>query len=303
MPPTNPATGSTPHSPGLIGREPEQAMLRQALQRLLDGEGGLVLIDGEAGIGKTTLLRWLAREAEAAGALVLWGHAYDNSVMPPYGLWTSVARAYQATGLAPDLPSFLDDHESLAALGSQQRLLDEIARFFQEVAAVRPLLVLLEDVHWADQASLDLLRHFARRAAGPRPLLVASYRREEMPRGHPLYQLVPLLVREAEAERIHVPPLSQPDLRALIERRYELAATDLTRLERYLEERAEGNPLYAGELLRTLEEERLLCPAEGGWALGDLTLDGVPPLLRQVIAGRVGRLGEGARPLLAVAAT
>ena len=91
-PPTYPATGSPQRVPGIVGRESEQAALRNAQQNLLNGDGGLVLIDGEAGIGKTTLMRWLAREAEAAGARVLWGHAYDNSITPPYGLWTGLAK-------------------------------------------------------------------------------------------------------------------------------------------------------------------------------------------------------------------
>ncbi|HEX5501504.1 MAG TPA: AAA family ATPase [Thermomicrobiales bacterium] len=294
--PTSPTPASL-RLPRLVGREREQALLREQLGAALAGGGALVLIGGDAGIGKTALAEDLCRAAAAEGALVLVGRCYDLSETPPYGPW---AEAFARASRAADLPPPPD----LAGGGatSQAALFAAVRDYLAALAARQPVL-LLDDLHWADPASLELLRVMARQLAHLPLLLLAAYRADELTRRHPLYQLLPALVREARAERLDLRPLDDADVRALVAARYSLAAPELARLVAYLQGHAEGNPFYLGELLRTLEEERLLCPAEGGWALGDLTLDGVPPLLRQVIDGRVGRLGEGARPLLAVAAT
>ncbi|HEU5424228.1 MAG TPA: AAA family ATPase, partial [Nitrolancea sp.] len=289
--------------PLLVGREREQGILRQQLDRLLAGQGGVVLVGGEAGIGKSTLVEDLSAQAEDAGALVLWGHAYDLSVTPPYGPWLEIFAAYQppVQGLPP-LPAFVGSAEELAKVGSQERLFAVVVAFFQAVAAQRPLVLVLDDLHWADEASLDLFRVLARQVAGHRLLLVADYRSDELRRGHPLHSLLPLLVREAGAERLEVRPLRAIDYRTLIQVRYALPDDDRARLERYLAARAEGNPLYAGEVLRTLEEEGVLVQRDGAWRLGDLEQARVPTLLRQIIEGRVGRFDEESRVLLSVAA-
>ncbi|HEX6737775.1 MAG TPA: AAA family ATPase, partial [Vicinamibacteria bacterium] len=171
------------------------------------------------------------------------------------------------------------------------------------LAGRQPLVLLLDDLHWADPASLDLLRVLARQVPAHPLLLVAAYRVDEITPRHLLFQLLPALVREAAAVRLDLRPLEQQDVRALVAARYPLPPADAARLVAYLLGHAEGNPFYTGELLRTLEEERLLRPGEpAGWALGDLARVRVPPLLRQVIAGRLARLGGAAERLLAVAA-
>ena len=291
-----------PRQPPVVGRERERALLGGCLEATLAGQGGLVLVVGEAGIGKTTLVEDLARQVEAAGCLALWGRSYDLTVTPPYGPWIEVARRYQAAGLEPPFPAFLDDPEALAALGSQERLFAEVTGFFTEAAAQRAMVVLLDDLHWADQASLDLLRVLAREVRSHPILVVATYRSDELTRRHPLYQLIPLLAREARAVRLEVRPLDDVATRTLIESRYPLSPDGLDRLQAYLHTRSEGNPLYAGELLRTLEDDRVLVEQAGAWQLGDLERVRVPPLLRQVIDGRLGRLKKETRGLLEVAA-
>ena len=164
--------------------------------------------------------------------------------------------------------------------------------FFAELAERQPAVLLLEDLHWADPASVDFLRYFARSVPAHRLLLVATHRRDELNRQHPLAINLPLLVREAGAERIEVRRLNDAATRTLIQGRYTLAGDDQQRLERYLEARAEGNPLFAGELLRTLEEHDILQPEGGRWQLGELADVSVPPLLKQVIEGRLARLGD-----------
>ncbi|HEU5424463.1 MAG TPA: AAA family ATPase, partial [Nitrolancea sp.] len=289
--------------PPLVGREHEQALLSQQLARMLGGRGGVVLIGGEAGIGKSTLVEDLSAQAEESGALVLWGHAYDLSVTPPYGPWVEILRQYPASAPGMPLPpTFVGDAEALAKIGSQETLFAATRDFFQAVAAQRPLVLVLNDLHWADQSTLDFFRFLARQLANQRILLVATYRTDEVNRRHPLHILLPLLVREAGAERLVVRPLDAAGHRALIQSRYALAEADQVRLEDYLEARAEGNPLYAGELLRTLEEERILTRQDDDWVLGDLEQVRVPALLRQVIEGRAARLDEESQRLLGIAA-
>ncbi len=290
--------------PLLVGREREQAILQEQLDQMLSGKGGTVLVGGEAGIGKTTLVEDLSAVAEDAGVLVLWGHAYDLSVTPPYGPWLEIWRQYRAVDDAslPPLPLFIFDADELTKVGSQDALFVQVAEFLRAVAAERPLMLVLDDFHWFDQASLDFARFLARQVVNQRLLLVATYRTDELHRRHPLYTLLPLLVREAGAERLEVRPLDKGGHRALIQQHYALADIDRDRLEQYLEDHAEGNPLYAGELLRTLEDAGALFEGEDGWQLGDLEQVRVPPMLRQVIEGRLARLPETTRELLDVAA-
>ncbi|MGA7672803.1 MAG: AAA family ATPase, partial [Nitrolancea sp.] len=290
--------------PFIVGREREQVWLRERLDRTLAGRGGTVLIGGEAGIGKTTLVDDLSIQAEEAGALVLWGHAYDLSVTPPYGPWLEIWRQYRALGDAtlPPIPPFIFDADELTKVGSQDALFVQVAEFLQAVAAERPLMLVLDDFHWFDQASLDFVRFLARQVANQRILLVATYRSDELHRRHPLYDLLPLLVREASAERLDVGRLAATGHHALIAGRYTLDDRDQERLVAYLTSHAEGNPLYAGELLRTLEHDEVVRQQGDHWQLGDLTRVRVPPLLRQVIEGRLAVLNADTRALLQVGA-
>ncbi len=286
----------------LIGRTHEQAILRQHREAAIAGQGSVVLVSGEAGIGKTTLVQDLAVDAQEHGMSILWGRAYDLSVTPPYGPWLEIL--HQCAGLAdaPPLPGFVDDAAALTKVGNQSTLFAEISRFFLQLAEMRPLLLALDDMHWADQGSLDFLRIFARQITGYPILLVATYRSDELHRQHPLTTLLPLIVREADAARLKLRPFDRDGHRALIQCRYQLEDDAQRRLEDYLEAHAEGNPLYAGELLRSLEEDEILVAVDDGWQLGDLEHLRVPPLLRQVIERRLSRLGQTTRELLQVAA-
>ncbi|HEX5504280.1 MAG TPA: AAA family ATPase, partial [Thermomicrobiales bacterium] len=287
----------------LAGRDREVAALRGWLAAALAGHGRLVLVGGEAGIGKTALCEALCAEAADRGALVLVGRCYDLAETPPYGPWLAVTARYpaEAAGLPP-LPAVVTDRAALAAVAGQAALFAAVVAWFAAVAAARPLVLLLDDLHWADPASLDLLRALGRQAADLPLLLLATYRGDELTRRHPLYQMLPLLVRESRAERLDLRPLDEASLGALVAGRYPLGAGDATRVVAYLRDRSEGNPFFAGELLRALEEDGALRRVAGGWALGDLAGAGVPPLLRQVLDARVDRLGEESRELLVTAA-
>ena len=286
-----------PQPPLLVGRERELATLRDAFASAMAGRGALVLIGGEAGIGKTALAEALLAEATAHGALALVGRCYDLSETPPYGPWAE-ALARAPRDAAPAAP--LDLGWS-AGVGSQATLFSAVRDHLGGLAARRPLVLLLDDLHWADRGSLDLLRFLGRQLADLPIVVLAIYRSNELTRGHPLYALLPLLVREARARRLDLAPLDEAGLSAVVAR-YALPEADGARLVAYLRGRAEGNPFFAVELLRTLEETGSLRRGGGGWALGDMDTVGVPPLLRQVLDARVDRLGEAARALLMVAA-
>jgi DNA-binding CsgD family transcriptional regulator len=297
-----PVLRHSPHSPPLVGRAREQALLHERLAATLAGHEGIVLIGGEAGIGKTALAVEVGQAAAERGALVLTGHCYDLTETPPYGPWLDAFARYPTDGALPPLPAPLAERGRLGAVTSQEELFGQMRDFLSAVAAARPLVLLLDDLHWSDPASLDLLRLVARDRTAHSLLLLITYRSDELLPGHPLATLVPRLVREAHGERLDLRPLDEPAVRALVMAQYALAEPDLARLVAYLQARAEGNPFYLSELLRSLTESRLLRAADSGWALGDLAAAPVPPLLRQVVAERAARLGGAAQRLLALAA-
>jgi DNA-binding CsgD family transcriptional regulator/tetratricopeptide (TPR) repeat protein len=286
----------------LAGRDREIDELQALLERAIRGTGSIVLISGEAGIGKTALVRTVARAAEQRGALVLAGGCYDLGVTPPYGPWVELLQRYHPSGNLPPLPSFVSDSASLADLQSQEALFAGTLAFLRELACHRPLVLVLEDLHWADQASLDLLRFVARSLNEHRILLVAIYRDDEVTRRHPLSRLLPLLVREANASRIDLHPLGDQSIADYVDSRYQLDSGAHVELVRYLLDRSDGNPLFIEEILRTLELDGVVQPERDGWRVGDLTNTTVPGLIQQVVEARLGRLSEAARSALESAA-
>jgi len=288
-------------SPVLVGRDREQRVLRSHLNAARDGQGSLVLIGGEAGIGKTALAEALCREAAGQDAPVLIGRCYDLTETPPYGPWLELLGRYPPSDDRPSPPPLFAGPDTISGMGNQAALFEQVRDFLGAVSATRPLILFLDDLHWADPASLDLLRYVARMIAALPALLIVTYRADELTRHHPLYRLLPLLEREARAVRLNVRPLPDDAVQALVEAHYQLTRPDAARLTTYLQQRAEGNAFFTTELLRALEEEALLRRAENGWELGDLTDVPVPVPLRQVIDGRLARLGDGAGGLLAVA--
>jgi len=300
--PDEPSMAHAVGRPLLVGRDREQRILRERLAGALSGRGRLVLISGEAGIGKTALVEDLAADADAAGCLVLWGRAYDLSVTPPYGVFIEMSRHHRPAEIFPRLSTPLDDLAGLTDLGSQEHLFAEVAGFFVAASRERPLVLALDDLQWADQASLDLVRYMARWVRDQRLLLVVTYRSDELHRRHPLSALIPLLVREAHAERLELRPLDEPAIRELISGRYPLAPGDLARLVAHVQPRADGNPLYTGEILRALREEGTLLERDAAWHLESLEHVRLPALLRQMIDGRFGRLSDDTQRLLGIAA-
>jgi DNA-binding CsgD family transcriptional regulator len=286
----------------LHGRERERAVLREHRDAAMAGHGSLVLIGGEAGIGKTALAEALCREAAEQGTIVLVGRCYDLTETPPYGPWVELFDACRPLAGIPPLPAAFAQRGTVGEVPSQAALVEQVRDFLTALAAQRPVLLLLDDFHWADPASLDLLRILAR-AIGRLPILaLVTYRLDELTRHHPLYALLPLLERESGASRLDLGRLSPQTVHALVAARYSLPTADAARLANYLHARAEGNVFFTLQLLRALEEGDALSPEQGGWMVGDLDRVQLPLALRQVIDGRLARLGEAAQRLLGVAA-
>ncbi len=273
--PSDPAVpGSVPI---LVGRTREQAVLRAELAAAIGGRGQLVLVGGEAGIGKTSLARDLSIEAHVLGCRVLAGSCYDLTNTPPYGPWLDLFEGCRRNPGLPAPPAALAGGR-LAPVTDQAALFSEVRQFLAEFAANRPALVLLEDLHWADPASVDLLRHVGPHLRHWPLLLLVTYRVDELTPGRPFAQQMPALVRETEGQRLDLRRLDEGALRALVAARYRLERATEDRLVAYLDRHAEGNPFFATELLRTLEGDALLRRGDGGWALAALDHVIVPSL-------------------------
>jgi DNA-binding CsgD family transcriptional regulator len=287
----------------IAGRESELEMLHACFSRAEAGYGSLVLMSGEAGIGKTTLVRDLVHQAAERGWMVLQGGCYDLTSTPPYGPWIEIIRSYPVTsdGL-PKLPDQIQHHGDIAGIGSQSVLFELFHEFFSAISKSLPLLLVLEDLHWSDPSSLDLLRFLGRNCEQRRILLLATYRDDELSLGHEFARTLPALVRESRPERLRLPPLDQRAIHEFIASRYDLDTEDLRKLSEHVWERADGNPFFASEILQGLEDDRLLQRMPDGWQLGDIERVRVPLLLRQVIDGRLSRLSPETRAALQIAA-
>jgi DNA-binding CsgD family transcriptional regulator len=286
----------------IVGRESELEMLHACFERAVSGDGSLVLISGEAGIGKTTLVRDLIHHAEAQGALVLSGGCYDLTTTPPYGPWKEVFRSLELPDGQHGVPEILrqddlaDDELKKAAQFEQTR------SFITGISQRQTLVVILEDLHWADQSSLELLRYLTRTLTGQRLLLIATFRTDELAHDHLLNQTLSILARETDSARIELRRLSRDEVEQLMVASCSLTGADQRRLVDFLVTTGGGNPLFIHELLRTLEADGLLSSSGEDARLADLGSVRVPPLLRHVIGRRLNRLSEETINALQIAA-
>ena len=298
----------------LVGRDTELARLLTAVDRAVAGHGSAVLLAGDAGVGKTRLLDELCARAGARGLRVLTGHCVDlGDVGLPYLPFVDLLRPLTtdpSTAGSPALAGLLagraggpaaqpfpaDDAADLgrplvgrAALqpGEDDRLqlFESVAAVLAELGAQTPVVVVLEDLHWADRSSRDLLRYLLARLADEPVAVVASYRADDLHRRHPLRPLLAELVRLPGVERLELGPLPDADVGRLVRDLARGAGPVSAATVEDVVARAEGNAFFAEELL----------------AAG-LAGETLPLALTDVLLTRVERLGPDAQQVLRVAA-
>jgi DNA-binding CsgD family transcriptional regulator/tetratricopeptide (TPR) repeat protein len=301
----------------MVGRAGELARLMAHVDRAAEGRTSGVLLAGDAGVGKTRLLDELTARAVERGVHVLTGHCVDlGEVGLPYLPFVDLLRPVAAD---PTLAPTATAHPALAALlagrpgplapaqGVAERgdldrplphraapqpvddgrlqLFEAVASLLCELSAAGPLLVVLEDLHWADRSSRDLLRYLLARLVDEPIAVVASYRADDLHRRHPLRPLLAELVRLPGVERLELAPLSNAEVRDLVR---SLAGPDGGVPEATVDDvvaRAEGNAFYA---------EELLAASRRGEAL--------PPALTDVLLARVEQRSSEAQQVLRIAA-
>src|SRR5947209_6051401 len=167
----------------LVGRAREQALLRERLAAACACNGSLVLIGGEAGIGKTALAEAMCRDAIAQGARVLVGRCFDLAETPAYGPWRYLFERYHPNG-DPPLPPAFSEPGQVGAVASQAALFRQVVDFFRALTARHSVVLLLDDLHWADAATCDLLRFLAQSVDTLPLLVIVAYRSDELGRQH-----------------------------------------------------------------------------------------------------------------------
>ena len=327
VPPMPPLPGPlrlTPSFP-FVGRAPELARLQDLVPRGR-GEGRRVaLVGGEAGSGKSRLVREAAHRAAADGALVLYG-ACDSVVRTPYRPFVealgALARATdpatlrthlgsgggELTRLLPDLTARVGELPEPAAGdpdSERHRLHTAVADLLTAVGARQPVLLVLEDGHWADAPTLLLLRHLARSAADARLLLVATFRDAEADVPIDLADVLVDLRREDGVVRLHLGGLSRGEITELVGTATGAGLErELPELVRTIADLTQGNAFLVTELWRSLGETGALEIRDGTARLvrplGEL---GTPQSVRELVHGRLSRLEQPTRALLELAAT
>jgi class 3 adenylate cyclase/tetratricopeptide (TPR) repeat protein len=305
-----------------VGRSGEREELRGIVTRAIGGQGNLVLIGGEAGVGKSRLVEEVAIEARGLGMLALTGRCYEMTGAPPYipfvemleeaGRLTSREALRDALGesapevakLVPELRRMLPDIQLPPELPPEQErryVFNGVRDFFGRAGRAQPLLLIIEDLHWADDSSLVLLFHIAQQLSAMRVLILATYRDLEVTVGSPLSKTLEELTRQRLARLLAVKRLPEAAvaamLRALSGREPPKPLLDVIFGE------TEGNPFFVEEVLKHLAEEGRLFDDQGNWrSLLDVGETDVPESLRLVIGRRLERLDDNLRRVLTAAA-
>ena len=299
-----------------VGRAREMAQLKAAVEDTIDGNGRVVMLSGEPGIGKTRTAEELSAYAESRGIRVLWGKIHEERGAPVYWPWKRAIRSYvQSTHpeilraemgsgagviakLLPEIHDILGDVDSPIALGDssaeQFRLFDAMSSFLASAAADAPLMLVLDNLQWADETSLRLLEFVSRETDGSRLMIVGTYRDIEMQRTHPLVRILGGLTKERHFRRLALRRLVLEDVEQVVEKA--VGITAYGPLVGSLFALTEGNPLFVVETIRFLVEE--------GKLNADQPPDGaswnVPESVREVIKRRLFRLSDRCNEILVV---
>lgn len=288
-------------SPVLVGRTEVVGQLQAALDDAREGEPRHVVIGGEAGVGKTRLLSKVRELAEAQGSRVLLGGCVSmGGAGLPFAPYTEILRSLVAQDGAPavsalagravaDLSRLVpalspDSVPPEQELWAQTRLYEALHDLLRRLSERNPLLLQLEDMHWADAGTLAATSYLLRAARGDAVTIVATFRSDEITRKHPLRPWLAEIARDADVERIDLEPLDLAALAALVRNILgeDLPGGELTEIHR----RSDGNPFFA--------EELLCCRSDMGETL--------PASLKDVLLTRIDTLPDTTQRLLGVAA-
>jgi class 3 adenylate cyclase/tetratricopeptide (TPR) repeat protein len=314
--------GTPPLTP-LVGRDSEQADLRRAMDQALAGHGGLALIAGEAGVGKSRLVAEIGGAAGARGMRVLTGHCVEMDSTPPYLPYVEMIEqvissprsplalrdalgdvapeiARIAPGLRrlfPDIPQPVELPPELA----RRYLWNSFHQFVARGAQTQPLLLVLEDLHWADESTLLLTEYLAPLLPEMPVLIIGTYRDDELDTSHPLLHVISQLGRRRLIDRIRLRRLSFGDVRAMVGALAGQAPPE--ELVRVIDNETEGNPFFVEELYLHLAESGVLLD-DHGRIRPDLKVDeaSVPESIRLVVGERLSRLSSLTRQALVAAA-
>ncbi len=289
-------------SPRFVGRANELGLLEVGLEAVRDGRATTFVLAGEAGVGKTRLIEEFLARAEAAGAVGLVGGCLDlEEGRLPFGPFIEALRprmraldpaerqelavlgGRELAALLPEL-ELRGEQESRTSTLAPGRLFELFLRLLSHLASARPLVLVVEDVHWSDRSTRDLLAFLARNLRGERVLLIATYRPDELYRGHPLRAFLAELERNRRVQRIELELFTHAEvseqLAGILGDGFDIGLVDS------VFERSQGNAFLTEELV----------------AAGARSADELPPTLRDILLMRFERLPAGAQELLRVVA-
>jgi len=290
-----------------VGRVEELRKLVGWVEAAARGDGRVVTIVGETGVGKSTLIRQLEPEVRVRAGLLAVGRSPESSVKAPFGAWTQIVEAIHAQGaspagswetlrrIAPALGTAPDDQRPDA---SPYALLEQLAEYLRAVSQVRPLVVVLEDVQWADRATWDAAEFVVSRLGDARILLCATIRAEE---ARDVAERRRRLSRSSGFAQISLRRLSRDELKRWLETVFHQGDIGIE-LPSFLHRYTEGNPLLVAQVLRALVDDGGIWYAGTRWEWRPLDQMRLPPSCAQVLGRRIGRLSPRAAEIVAFAA-
>lgn len=303
-----------------VGREKELKQARTIWMQAMVGAGQTLLISGEPGIGKSSLARELVTQAEISGGKALIGESYAEGGAPYSPFSQILRRALPETGqngskmsefviadlisLTPELRPNYPDLPDIPALdpdSEQRRLFESMVALLSSLSEQSPILLVLEDVHWADSGSLAMLRYLARRTKGQPIMLVATYREVELDDTLPLQEMLVELNRERIASRLKLTRFGKDETQHLLATIFqEDVSTEFTQ---GIYNETEGNPFFIEEVCKSLVEEGKLYFDDGEWHRPDDMSDlDIPQSVRVAIQSRLSKLPDEVLNTLRMAA-
>jgi tetratricopeptide (TPR) repeat protein len=299
-------------------------VLKEAVYRAVHGEGGLVFVHGEAGIGKTRLTRELGAYAQSRGVQVLYGRCpalFRMDGVPPYVIWKEVIKDYLETctpeqlyrvigyyaaevvKLVPELSQKLRAIPQSLPISpdqEQNRLFEAVSQFITNISKETPLLVVLDDLQWTDPSSLLLLHYLARGTQKTHLLLLGAYRSTEVDGEHPLSPVLTELKRECLPQSVSMKRMSLEDTSEMIRQILEQDAIQPEFCE-LVYEKTRGNPFFTGEVIESLKEEDVIYREEGMWKFKDISAIEFPETVKNVLKARLNRLDDECQNVLTLA--